>query len=134
MIEVACKHDKPVRIGANWGSLDPDLLARTLDENAALDNPLPLEVVNRQVVINSALDSADEAVRLGMRPDQIVVSCKMSRAPDLIAVYQELAERCDYALHLGLTEAGMGRASAAPKCRLHRKFSSLWSCAPSPHR
>ena len=108
MIEVACKHDKPVRIGANWGSLDPDLLARTLDENAALDNPLPLEVVNRQVVINSALDSADEAVRLGMRPDQIVVSCKMSRAPDLIAVYQELAERCDYALHLGLTEAGMG--------------------------
>ncbi len=108
MIEVACKHDKPVRIGANWGSLDPDLLARTLDENAALDNPLPLEVVNRQVVINSALDSADEAVRLGMRPDQIVVSCKMSRAPDLIAVYKELAERCDYALHLGLTEAGMG--------------------------
>ncbi len=108
MIEVACRHDKPVRIGANWGSLDPDLLARTLDKNAALATPLPLEEVNRKVVIDSALDSADEAVRLGMRADQIVVSCKMSRAQDLIAVYRELSARCDYALHLGLTEAGMG--------------------------
>ncbi|MEM6985284.1 MAG: flavodoxin-dependent (E)-4-hydroxy-3-methylbut-2-enyl-diphosphate synthase [Pseudomonadota bacterium] len=108
MIEVACRYDKPVRIGANWGSLDPDLLARTLDENAARAAPLPLEEVNREVVINSALDSAREAERLGLPADRIIVSCKMSRAPDLIAVYRALAERCDYALHLGLTEAGMG--------------------------
>ncbi|MEM7378227.1 MAG: flavodoxin-dependent (E)-4-hydroxy-3-methylbut-2-enyl-diphosphate synthase [Pseudomonadota bacterium] len=108
MIEVACRHDKPVRIGANWGSLDPDLLARTLDTNAALPAPLPLEQVNRNVVIDSALDSAAEAERLGLPADRIVISCKMSRAPDLIAVYKTLAARCDYALHLGLTEAGMG--------------------------
>lgn len=108
MIEVACKFAKPVRIGANWGSLDPDLLARTLDENAAREDPLPLEQVNREVVINSALESAREAERLGLPADKILVSCKMSRAPDLIAVYRSLAERCDYALHLGLTEAGMG--------------------------
>lgn len=108
MIEVACKFAKPVRIGANWGSLDPDLLARTLDENAASEDPLPLEQVKREVVINSALESAREAERLGLPADKILVSCKMSRAPDLIAVYRSLAERCDYALHLGLTEAGMG--------------------------
>ncbi len=108
MIEIAAKNDKPVRIGANWGSLDQELLAKLLDENAALANPKPLEQINREAVIKSALDSAERAVELGLPRDKIILSCKMSRVQDLIDVYQTLASRADFALHLGLTEAGMG--------------------------
>ncbi|MFK8075791.1 MAG: flavodoxin-dependent (E)-4-hydroxy-3-methylbut-2-enyl-diphosphate synthase [Granulosicoccus sp.] len=108
MIEIAAKNDKPVRIGANWGSLDQELLAKLLDENAALKNPKPLEQINREAVIKSALDSAERAVELGLAREKIILSCKMSRVQDLIDVYQTLASRTDFALHLGLTEAGMG--------------------------
>ncbi len=108
MIEIAAKLDKPVRIGANWGSLDQELLARLLDENAALAHPKPLDQINREAVIASALESAAKAEDIGLPSNKIIISCKMSRVQDLIQVYQELARRCDYALHLGLTEAGMG--------------------------
>ena len=108
MIEIAARYDKPVRIGANWGSLDQDLLARMLDENAAGKNPKPLDQINREAVIKSAVDSAARAVELGLAADHIILSCKMSRVQDLISVYQSLASQVDYALHLGLTEAGMG--------------------------
>ena len=108
MIEIACKYDKPVRIGANWGSLDQELLARLLDDNNRLENPLSLEQINQNAVIESALGSARRAEEIGMAADKIVISCKMSRVQDLIAVYQRLATESAYALHLGLTEAGMG--------------------------
>ncbi|HEY2337454.1 MAG TPA: flavodoxin-dependent (E)-4-hydroxy-3-methylbut-2-enyl-diphosphate synthase [Burkholderiales bacterium] len=108
MVEVACKHDKPVRIGVNWGSLDQELLAKLMDENARLAEPLDSLVVTREAVIRSALDSAKYAEELGLPAERIVLSCKMSQVQDLIAVYRALAARCDYALHLGLTEAGMG--------------------------
>lgn len=108
MIEIAAKLNKPVRIGANWGSLDQELLARMLDENAASAHPKPLDQINREAVIASALDSAERAEQIGLPSNKIIISCKMSRVQDLIQVYQELAKRCDYALHLGLTEAGMG--------------------------
>ena len=108
MIEFACRFDKPVRIGVNWGSLDQSVLARLLDENAELQNPQPLEVVMREAVITSALESAHKAIELGLPKERIVISCKLSRVQELIAVYQLLAARCDFALHLGLTEAGMG--------------------------
>ena len=108
MIEIACRHGKPVRIGVNWGSLDQQLLAGLLTRNADLADPLSLEAINRQAVIDSALSSAAFAEDIGLSPERIVISCKMSRVPDLVAVYRTLAERCEYALHLGLTEAGMG--------------------------
>lgn len=108
MIEIACKYEKTVRIGVNWGSLDQDLLAVMLDENAKLPQPMPLQDVMRETVINSALQSAERAVELGMPRNRIILSCKTSGVQDLIAIYQSLAKRCDYALHLGLTEAGMG--------------------------
>ncbi len=108
MIEIAAKNEKPVRIGANWGSLDQELLAKLLDENATRANPKPLEQINREAVIKSALDSAARAVELGLGKDKIILSCKMSRVQDLIEVYQSLAAQTDFALHLGLTEAGMG--------------------------
>lgn len=108
MIEIACKYDKPVRIGANWGSLDQELLARLLDDNNQLANPLSLEQINQNAVIESALGSARRAEEIGMAADKIVISCKMSRVQDLVAVYQRLANESAYALHLGLTEAGMG--------------------------
>ena len=108
MIEIACRHDKPVRIGVNWGSLDQQLLANMLTRNANLADPLSLSTINRQAVIESALGSAAFAEDIGLPADHIVISCKMSRVPDLVDVYQTLAERCRYALHLGLTEAGMG--------------------------
>jgi (E)-4-hydroxy-3-methylbut-2-enyl-diphosphate synthase len=108
MIEIAARNDKPVRIGANWGSLDQDLLAKMLDENASSANPKPLDQINRDAVIKSALDSAERAVELGLGKDKIILSCKMSRVQDLVSVYQSLASQTDYALHLGLTEAGMG--------------------------
>ncbi|MBT8437657.1 MAG: flavodoxin-dependent (E)-4-hydroxy-3-methylbut-2-enyl-diphosphate synthase, partial [Gammaproteobacteria bacterium] len=108
MIEIACRYDKPVRIGVNWGSLDQNLLANMLTRNANLADPLSLSMITRQAVIESALGSATFAEEIGLPADHIVISCKMSRVPDLIEVYQTLAQRCRYALHLGLTEAGMG--------------------------
>jgi len=108
MIETACSHDKPVRIGVNWGSLDPDLLARMMDDNAKLPKPLAADIVQREALIVSALSSAQRAVELGLSPDKIILSCKVSGVQDLITVYADLAARCDYPLHLGLTEAGMG--------------------------
>jgi (E)-4-hydroxy-3-methylbut-2-enyl-diphosphate synthase len=108
MIEIACRYEKPVRIGVNWGSLDQQLLAGLLTRNANLADPASLEAIYRQAVIESALESAAFAEDIGLPADQIVISCKMSRVPDLVDVYQTLARRCRYALHLGLTEAGMG--------------------------
>ena len=108
MIEFACRYGKPVRIGVNWGSLDPELLARMMDDNARNPEPEDAAVVTRRALVASALESAREAETLGLASDAIVLSCKVSGVQDLIAVYRDLAARCDYALHLGLTEAGMG--------------------------
>jgi (E)-4-hydroxy-3-methylbut-2-enyl-diphosphate synthase len=108
MIEIACKYGKPVRIGVNWGSLDQDLLSRLMDENARLPEPRESEQVMHDAMIVSALNSARRAEELGLPHDRIILSCKMSGVQDLIAVYRDLASRCDYPLHLGLTEAGMG--------------------------
>jgi len=108
MIEAACRYDKVVRIGVNWGSLDQELLASLMDENAARAAPRDAKQVMYQALIQSALSSAEYARELGLDPDQIIISCKVSGVRDLIAVYRALARRCDYALHLGLTEAGMG--------------------------
>jgi (E)-4-hydroxy-3-methylbut-2-enyl-diphosphate synthase len=108
LIEMACKYNKPVRIGVNWGSLDPEMLARIMDENARSTEPMDAGYVMRRALITSALESAAKAEELGLPRDHIVLSCKVSGVQDLIAVYRELAAQCDYALHLGLTEAGMG--------------------------
>ena len=108
MIEFACKYGKPVRIGVNWGSLDPELLARMMDENARRAEPEDAAIVTRRALVVSALESARQAETLGLSGDAIVLSCKVSGVQDLIAVYRDLAARCNYALHLGLTEAGMG--------------------------
>jgi (E)-4-hydroxy-3-methylbut-2-enyl-diphosphate synthase len=108
MIEMAIQYDKPVRIGVNWGSLDQSLLARIMDENAARAQPWDAQSVMYEALITSALESAALAQRVGLPADKILLSCKVSAVQDLIAVYRELAKRCDYALHLGLTEAGMG--------------------------
>ena len=108
MIETACRFDKPVRIGVNWGSLDQELLARLMDENAARSAPWPAGHVMREALITSAIDSAQRAEAIGLNRDRIILSCKVSGVQDLIGVYRELARRADYPLHLGLTEAGMG--------------------------
>ncbi|HZZ94436.1 MAG TPA: flavodoxin-dependent (E)-4-hydroxy-3-methylbut-2-enyl-diphosphate synthase [Usitatibacter sp.] len=108
MVEKAIEHGKPVRIGVNWGSLDPELLARMYDANAKRPDPQPAEAVMREALIASALESAEFAEHIGLARERIVLSCKVSAVQDLISVYRSLAERCDYALHLGLTEAGMG--------------------------
>jgi len=108
MIEVALKYDRPVRIGVNWGSLDQELLTHLMDENANLDKPREATEITREAMIQSALLSAERAYDLGMGPEKVIISCKVSEVQDLIAVYEELAQRCNYALHLGLTEAGMG--------------------------
>jgi len=108
MIEVACRHGKPVRIGVNWGSLDQELLARMMDDNGRRSQPWSAADVLREALVHSAIDSARRAEQLGLRGDAIVLSTKVSGVQDLIAVYRELARRCDYPLHLGLTEAGMG--------------------------
>ena len=107
MIELACRYEKPIRIGVNWGSLDQDLLAKLLDENALQAAPQQLNEVMAEALIRSALDSASRAQELGMPAHQITLSCKVSAVQDLIRVYRDLAKRCDYPLHLGLTEAGM---------------------------
>src|SRR5579864_6382279 len=108
MIEIAVKHQKPVRIGVNWGSLDQALLTKMMDENSKTSDPLPARDVMMEAMVVSALNNAAAAERYGLRRDQIVLSAKVSGVRDLIDVYRELASRCDYALHLGLTEAGMG--------------------------
>jgi (E)-4-hydroxy-3-methylbut-2-enyl-diphosphate synthase len=108
MIEKAIEYGKPVRIGVNWGSLDADVLARLMDQNARSASPLPAAAVMREAIIVSAVDSARRAEELGLPGNQIILSCKVSAVQDLIAVYRELAQRSDYPLHLGLTEAGMG--------------------------
>jgi (E)-4-hydroxy-3-methylbut-2-enyl-diphosphate synthase len=108
MVEKAIEYGKPVRIGVNWGSLDPELLARMMDANARLPLPREADEVMREALIVSALESAAKAREIGLGADRIILSCKVSAVQDLIRVYRSLAERCDYALHLGLTEAGMG--------------------------
>ena len=108
MIETALKYAKPVRIGVNWGSLDQQVLAKVMDENAAFAEPKDAAGVAREALVRSALDSAKQAEALGMPSNHIILSCKVSRVQDLIAVYRDLAVRCSYPLHLGLTEAGMG--------------------------
>jgi (E)-4-hydroxy-3-methylbut-2-enyl-diphosphate synthase len=108
MVELACKYDKPVRIGVNWGSLDQDLLARIMDENSRRPQPLDATETMRHAMVASALESAARAEELGLAGAKIILSCKVSSVQDLIAIYRELAQRADYALHLGLTEAGMG--------------------------
>ena len=108
MIETACRHDKPVRIGVNWGSLDQDLLTRLMDENSRAAAPRSAQDVMRDAIVTSAVASAERARELGLREDRIVLSAKVSGVQDLIAVYRDMAARCRYPLHLGLTEAGMG--------------------------
>ena len=108
MIEIACRHGKPVRIGVNWGSLDQDLLTRMMDENSRRAEPVDAADVVREALVVSAIESARRAEELGLPHDHIVISCKVSGVQDLIAVYRNLAARCEYPLHLGLTEAGMG--------------------------
>jgi (E)-4-hydroxy-3-methylbut-2-enyl-diphosphate synthase len=108
MIEVACLHKKPVRIGVNWGSLDHELLARMMDENSKTARPRDAQAVMRDALVVSAISNAQRAEELGLPGNAIILSCKVSHVQDLIAVYRDLASRCDYPLHLGLTEAGMG--------------------------
>ena len=108
MIEMACRYEKPVRIGVNWGSLDQELLARLMDENGASVNPASPQSIMREALIVSALESAQRAEQIGLAGDRIILSCKVSGVQDLIAVYRDLSRRSNYPLHLGLTEAGMG--------------------------
>lgn len=108
MIEFACRYDKPVRIGVNGGSLDQDLLAKMMDENSRTDHPQEAIAVFHEAMIQSALESARRAQELGLAADHIILSCKVSGVQELIALYRDLARRCDYSLHLGLTEAGLG--------------------------
>jgi (E)-4-hydroxy-3-methylbut-2-enyl-diphosphate synthase len=108
IVELACKYEKPVRIGVNWGSLDQSVLARMMDENSRRTQPWDVSAVMREALVVSALESAQTAEKVGLPGDRIILSCKVSSVQDLIATYRELARRCDYPLHLGLTEAGMG--------------------------
>ena len=108
MIEVACRYDKPVRIGVNWGSLDHELMARMMDDNSKQAEPWDAQSVMRDALVISAITNAQRAEELGLSPNNIVLSCKVSHVQDLITVYQDLSSRCNYPLHLGLTEAGMG--------------------------
>ncbi len=108
MIEIACQYDKAVRIGVNWGSMDQELVARMMDQNSCSAAPKSNDEMIRQIILNSALESAAKAEEIGLGRDRIILSCKMSGVQDLIAVYRDLAAQSDYALHLGLTEAGMG--------------------------
>ncbi|MFM8828706.1 MAG: (E)-4-hydroxy-3-methylbut-2-enyl-diphosphate synthase, partial [Actinomycetota bacterium] len=108
MIEAAIDHGKPVRVGVNAGSLDPELLDGLMEQNARRADPVSADEVLREAMVASALTSAEAAEEIGLPHDRIIISCKVSRLPDMVAVYRALAERCDYPLHLGLTEAGMG--------------------------
>jgi len=108
IVETACRYGKPVRIGVNWGSLDQDLLARIMDDNSRRPEPWSTQAIMYEALVTSAVDSARQAEAIGLPGDRIILSCKVSGVQDLIAVYRELARRCSYPLHLGLTEAGMG--------------------------
>lgn len=108
MVEFACRYNKPIRIGVNGGSLDQSVLTRLLDENRVLENPEPLAAITRKAIVLSALESAAKAEEIGLGKDKIILSCKISNVQELISIYQDLSNRCNYALHLGLTEAGMG--------------------------
>lgn len=108
MIEIACRYEKPVRIGVNWGSLDHELMARMMDDNSKRAQPWDAQAVMRDALVVSAISNAQRAEELGLSPNAIVLSCKVSHVQDLITVYRDLSSRCDYPLHLGLTEAGMG--------------------------
>lgn len=108
MVEQAIKYNKPVRIGVNWGSLDQDLAQKMMDDNSRSSSPKSSDELLREALVVSSLTSAEKAISIGLRPDQIVISCKVSKVQDLVSVYRELAKRSNYALHLGLTEAGMG--------------------------
>jgi (E)-4-hydroxy-3-methylbut-2-enyl-diphosphate synthase len=108
MVEIAAKHDKAVRIGVNWGSLDQELLAQMMDDNGRLPEPFEPKQIMYRAIVSSAIESARRAEEIGLPAHQIILSCKMSGVQDLVSVYRALARRCDYALHLGLTEAGMG--------------------------
>jgi (E)-4-hydroxy-3-methylbut-2-enyl-diphosphate synthase len=108
MIEFACQYNKPVRIGVNGGSLDQAVLTRLLDENRLLAQPKTLPAITREAIVLSALESAAKAQEIGLSKDKIILSCKISNVQELISIYEDLSRRCDYALHLGLTEAGMG--------------------------
>lgn len=108
MINQAIEHDKAVRIGVNWGSLDQELMKQMLDDNARLANPLDLSQVMRNALVNSAIQSAEKAIEYGLKENKIIISCKVSQVQDLILVYKDLAKKCNFPLHLGLTEAGMG--------------------------
>ena len=136
LIETALRWEKPVRIGVNWGSLDPELLARVMDENAQRASPASSQEVMREALIRSAIESATQARDLGLAPERIVISCKVSGVQDLIDVYRSLAARCNYPLHLGLTEAGMGAkgivASSAAMGVLCRKASATRFASRSP--
>jgi (E)-4-hydroxy-3-methylbut-2-enyl-diphosphate synthase len=140
LIEIACRHDKPVRIGVNWGSLDQDLLARIMDENALRAEPENALAIMREAMIASALESAQRAEELGLAGNKIILSCKVSGVQDLIAIYGQLATQCDYPLHLGLTEAGMGSkgivaSSAAMGVLLHQGIGDTIrvSLTPEPN-
>jgi (E)-4-hydroxy-3-methylbut-2-enyl-diphosphate synthase len=140
IIDMALKHHKPVRIGANWGSLDQELLTRLMDENAKSTQPLDAREVMHEAMVQSALVSAARAEEIGLPKDRIILSAKVSAVQDLIAVYRELASRCDYALHLGLTEAGMGSkgivaSSAAMGVLLHQGIGDTIriSLTPEPN-
>jgi len=137
MIEVALKYDKPVRIGVNWGSLDQELSTGLMDSNAKLANPLPADAVMREALIQSALQSAALAENLGMSRNKIILSCKVSNVPELVLVYEDLARRCEYALHLGLTEAGMGSkgivaTTAALSILLHQGIGNTIRASLTP--
>lgn len=137
MIECAARHKKPVRIGVNWGSLDQALSQKLMDENAALPQPKSADEVMREALVQSAINSAKQAGEIGLRPDQIILSAKVSRVQDLIAVYQELAARCNYPLHLGLTEAGMGAkgivaSTAALSVLLQNGIGDTIRCSLTP--
>ena len=140
LIEFACKYDKPVRIGVNWGSLDQSVLARLMDENATRNEPLEPQAIMYQAIITSALESAQQAEEIGLPHNRIILSAKMSGVQDLINVYQSLALQCDYPLHLGLTEAGMGSkgivaSTAALSVLLQQGIGNTIriSLTPEPH-
>jgi (E)-4-hydroxy-3-methylbut-2-enyl-diphosphate synthase len=129
IIEMALKHDKPVRIGVNWGSLDQDLLTHLMDENAKAGSPLTARAVMHEAIVQSGVLSAKRAEELGMGADKIIISAKVSAVQDLIAVNTLLAERCNYALHLGLTEAGMGTKGTVASATARRSSSMRWRLA-----
>jgi (E)-4-hydroxy-3-methylbut-2-enyl-diphosphate synthase len=133
IVEQALINNKPVRIGVNWGSLDQEVAVKLMDENGKLKEPKSADEVLREALIISALTSAMKAEEIGLAADRIVISCKVSRVQDLIVVYRELAKRSKYALHLGLTEAGMGSKgivaqvqNVKKKLSLHRKYYKRW--------